>query len=77
MSAHTHTVLTPGCYRCELNIDEMRRIKRRDYKRTTRLWGLCEGCRYTWQWNGPTESAVLGVAMIRQSACGCMRRSSC
>lgn len=23
MSAHTHTVITPGCYRCELNADEM------------------------------------------------------
>ena len=24
MSDHTHTVITPGCYRCELNEDEMR-----------------------------------------------------
>lgn len=24
MTAHTHTVLTPGCYRCDLNADEMR-----------------------------------------------------
>lgn len=23
MSAHTHTVLTPGCYRCDLNVDEI------------------------------------------------------
>lgn len=23
MTDHTHTVITPGCYRCELNLDEM------------------------------------------------------
>lgn len=76
MSAHTHTTLTPGCYRCELNIDEMRTVKRRDYTKTTRLWGRCEGCRYTWQWNGRTEYVAAGLHMIWESVCGCMRSAS-
>lgn len=48
-----------------------REIKRRDYKHTTRLWGLCLDCRWTWQWNGKTEHADSGVEMICASACRC------
>lgn len=76
MSAHTCQTLTHGCFRCDLNIDEMRTIKRRDYTKTTRLWGLCEGCRWTWRWNGKTENADEGALMIARSACHCMRRPS-
>lgn len=73
MSEHTCRTITRGCYRCDLNLDEVRTIKRRDYKRTTRLWGLCEICRYRWGWNGPTENVASGIRMIRNSACGCTR----
>jgi hypothetical protein len=77
MSAHSCTVLDPAnCYRCELNVDEMRVIKRRDYTRTTRLWGRCEGCGCTWQWNGVTENVGVGLRVIRQSGCMCGRTSS-
>lgn len=48
-----------------------RSMKRRDYKTTTRLWGLCLTCRWTWQWNGKTEHADDAVRMITESACRC------
>ena len=73
MTAHTCQGITPGCYRCDLNIDEMRTIKRRDYKHTTRLWGKCENCRETWQWNGKTENVDDGLWMIKRSKCACNR----
>ena len=73
MTAHTCTTLTRGCYRCDLNIDEMRTVKRRDYTSTTRLWGKCEGCGCRWQWSGATENVAVGMGMIRNSGCLCMR----
>ena len=32
MTEHLHSVLTPGCYRCDLNLDEMAafEVERRD-----------------------------------------------
>ncbi len=75
MSAHMCTVLDPeNCYRCDLNIDEMRSIKRRDYKTTTRLWGRCDGCGCTWRWNGKTEEVAIGLTAISRSSCMCGRR---
>ena len=71
MTAHTHQQLVRACFRCELSIDELRNIKRRDYTRTTRLWGKCEGCGYKWQWSGATESVWEGFRLIRSSSCRC------
>ena len=71
MSAHTCRTLTRGCFRCELNIDEMRDWKQRDYKHTSRIWAKCEGCGCKWQWNGKTEDAAEGLRTIRSSSCYC------
>lgn len=71
MSAHTCTTLTRGCYRCDLNIDEMRTIKRKDYRVRTRLWGRCEGCGCKWQWGGKTTDVRNGLQTIARSGCLC------
>ena len=71
MSAHACTTLTRGCYRCDLNIDELRTINRRDYTKTTRLWGRCEGCGCKWQWSGLTENVRDGQSTIARSGCLC------
>lgn len=49
----------------------MRTIKRRDYAKTTRLWGRCEGCGCKWQWSGLTDDAQVGMITIAQSGCLC------
>jgi hypothetical protein len=72
MSAHTCKTLNPDCYRCQLNIDEMRTITRRDYKTRTRLWGRCEGCREWWHWSGRTEDVASGMRVM-WDACACTR----
>lgn len=36
MTAHTHTTIVPGCYRCELSADEVNPSF--DVKLTTRLF---------------------------------------
>lgn len=71
MSEHNCTKIDPNCWRCDLNIDEMRHIKRRDYTTTTRLWGRCDGCGCKWQWSGSTALVQIGLSTIARSSCMC------
>lgn len=65
MSAHTHTILTEGCYRCDLHRDEVRAyvasllVTRRGvvHDRT---------CRFV---SGPCSSAVRWVSHPGDRAC--------
>lgn len=36
MSAHTHTVITPGCYRCDLNVDEVKAAQQDEAEQVAR-----------------------------------------
>ncbi len=36
MTAHTHTVITPGCYRCDLNLDEVRAAEQDEAEQAAR-----------------------------------------
>lgn len=46
MSAHNHTVITPGCYRCDLNIDEVRAAEQDEADQTARE-AACPG--HSWE----------------------------
>jgi hypothetical protein len=38
MSAHTCKTITPGCYRCELNLDEIRAIEQEIREEAQAAW---------------------------------------
>ena len=56
----TRTITTKG-----------RRVTRKDFRYTTRLWAKCPGCGCKWQWSGKTHDVVGGLRTIEHSACFC------